>query len=56
MSGDQTAYLIWTLLALTLPLMALIARRQEWSQMIQLALVWAAIFIIGVVIARLFFA
>ena len=53
MSGDRLAMTLFIMTALILPLSALIARRMDWSRLIQLVLVWASIFILGVAVVRL---
>lgn len=50
MSGDRGADLIFYVLALMLPLSALLVRRIPIGQTLKLALAWAAIFAVGLVI------
>lgn len=50
MTGDHSADLIFYLLALTLPLSALLARRVPLGQTMKMVLAWVAIFAVGLVI------
>ncbi len=50
---DDLAQSVFILTALILPLSALVARRLDWGKAIQMALLWAAIFMIGIAIAGL---
>ena len=50
MSGDGAANLVFYVLALMLPLSALVARRVPLGQTLKMALAWVAIFAVGLVV------
>ena len=50
MRGDAAANLVFMVLALMLPLSALVARRVPLAQTLKMALAWVAIFAVGLVI------
>lgn len=54
MSGDQGAYLLYTVLLLVLVGSALVARRLPAGKTLRMALAWVAIFAVGILIMSFF--
>ena len=52
MTGDRAATALFLVLALTLPLSALVARRLSLGRTTRLALIWLAIFVLAAVIVQ----
>ena len=54
MSGDQGAYLLYTVLLLVLVGGALVVRRLAAGKTLRMALAWVAIFAVGILIMSFF--